>query len=158
MNIKELEKILGSLKIGVTEHYQYKLVSPVDIIRSRRGPLNLGSTSPIGMQQTRINKRLGNQRLIEQYLTEMGMVGWKLCTKLDYEGLPNNGSMIFKKKYFVEDENPEETTKIADFKENLDKGNLYQEFEQETGKHAVFNNKVTKNYLNWVANRNGKTV
>jgi len=135
------------------EAYQYRLVSPVTIIRAHQGPLNLEGKTVVGERQSRAARKIANQRILEEYLSKVGMDGWELITDLAYEGIPYNGALVFKKKYFIEDDNPEETTVTPDYSENLGQGNLYQEFEKETGKHAVWQNKETKAYRDWLVEK-----
>lgn len=151
------EDKLGNIEIEMKfkkERFEYKMVALVNIIRAHQGPLNLETKAIIGVRQSQIARKIANQRIVEEYLTGVGMDGWELVTTCDYEGLPYNGSLVFKKKYYVEEEKSEESTVIANFKENLDKGNLYQKFEQETGKNAVWNKKETKAYRNWLEAKN----
>ena len=78
------------------------------------------------------------------------MSGWELVTAFEYDGLPHAGALVFKKKYYIDEEKtPEESTVKADFIKNLDEGNLYQEFETKTGKHAVWQGKETKLFISW---------
>lgn len=152
--LADIEILLKDLRIGVKEKFEYRMVSPVTIIRNHSGPLNLGDKPIVGERQSRAARRIANQRIIEEYLSKAGMDGWELVTDLSYEGLPYNGALVFKKKYYIEDEKPEETSANADYRENLNKGNNYQRFEQETGKHAVWQGKETKAYREWLENKN----
>lgn len=129
--------------------YQYKIVAPFDIIQEKKGAVNLGNTQAVGLTQWRINQKLANKRIMEEYFAEVGMQGWEIVTDLEYVGLPRNLGLIFRKEYEVEDENPETTEATPDFTENRQKGNLYQIYERETGKHAIWHDKVTKGYSDW---------
>lgn len=141
-------------QINVKVKFEYKMVALVNIIRAHQGPLNLETKAIIGARQSAIARKVANQRIVEEYLTNVGIDGWELVTTCNYEGLPYNGSLVFKKKYYVEEKKSEESTVVANFKENLDKGNLYQKFEQETGKNAVWNKKETKAYRDWFEAKN----
>ena len=152
--IADLEILLKDLRVGVKVKFEYKMVSPVNIIKAKQGPLNLEAKLPVGMRTSRLARKLQNQRTMEEYLTEVGIDGWELVTDLVYEGLPYNGALVFKKRYYVDEEKAEESTVIANFKENLNKGNLYQEFEQDTGKNAVWNKRETKAYRDWLEAKN----
>lgn len=152
--------MVNDLEIPITvqmkklkEAFEYKVVAFVNVIRAHQGPLNLGMKKIVGERQSKIARKVGNQRVIEEYLSKVGMDGWELVTAFDYEGLPYSGSMVFKKKYYVEDDTAEESTVNADYETNLNKGNLYQEFEQETKKKAVWQKKETKAYRDWLQKR-----
>ena len=159
----DLIKMVDDLEIPIViqmekrkEQFEYRMVSFVNIIKAHQGPLNLIDKPRVGARQSRIARKIGNQRAIEEYLTKVGIDGWELVTAFDYEGLPYSGTLVFKKKYYTVDDSPEESTVLADFKANLNKGNFYQKFEQETGKKAIWHGKETKGYRDWLEAKNSE--
>ena len=144
-----VEDIVMKLKY-VGEHWDYRLVAIASIIRSRRGVLNLGSGQVVGLDQSKMAKRLANQRIIEEYFVQVGLEGWEIVGQISTESLPYNGMLLIKKRIpITEDKEPEISTAIPDFKEELKTGK-YRKFEAETGKNAVWNGKETKAYKDWV--------
>jgi len=156
--IKKLEDLMKDFQANVEVHFEHKMVAFYDIIKSRQGPLNLDNKRIVGQHGSKQARRIANQRILEQYLSETGMTGWELVTAFDYDGLPHHGCLVFKKRYYVEKETPEESTVTADFKENLSAGNMYQEFENETGKHAVWQRKETKAFVNWKRSKKNEVL
>ena len=65
------------------EKFEYKIVAFVNVINSNRGPVNLGAKNIIGARQSQIARKVGNQRVIEEYLVRVGMDGWELVTAFD---------------------------------------------------------------------------
>lgn len=134
----------------VDEHWDYRLVAIASIIRSKRGVLNLGSGQAVGLQQSRIAKRLANQRIIEEYFVQIGIDGWEVVGQISTESLPYSGMILIKKRIpIVDEQEPEITTAVPDYKEELKKG-TYRKFENDTHKNAVWKGKETQAYKDWL--------
>lgn len=129
------------------ERYYYRIISPPQIIQHSKGPLNLSNLEPIA-NRSPLDRRIANQRILENYMTEQGLNGWELVTQILYEGLPYGGGLIFRKKIKVEKKDVEVSNEDVNFeeKENV---NLYTLFEEETGKNAIWKGKETKAFIEW---------
>lgn len=127
----------------------YRMISPVEILRSDLHVLgSIFDQTIIGNRRSDIEVKLRNQRIMEAYLTKKADEGWDLITTIDYDGLPYNGYLVFKK--YVEIEEDQDASPIeADYIRNTNEGNLYSKFEEQTGKNAVWHGKETKAYLQW---------
>ena len=141
--VENIEDLVMKIKF-VQEHWDYRLISVADIIRNKRGILNLSGGAVVGLEQSRRAKRLANQRIIEEYFVKIGLEGWEVVGQLDSESLPYNGMILVKKRVpIVEDKEPEVTVTDPDYSEEVKNG-LYRQFERETQKNAVWNGKETK--------------
>ena len=132
------------------EHYHYRMISPPQIIKASRGPLNLDDRFPADSRSP-LDRRIANQRILEAYLTEQGLKGWELVTQLLYEGLPYGGGLIFKKKIKIAEKDTEVSEEEVDFEKNTE-ANLYAIYEDQTSKNAVWRGKETKAFQEWKKN------
>lgn len=138
--------------INMTEkktQFIYKMISPYEIMKADMHLLgSIFDSTMIGNRNDPLAMKIRNQRILEAYFTKMGIEGWELVCSVDYEGLPHNGTLVFKKKIEVEIEK-EVSNVTADFSKDAKQGHLYDQFKDETGKNAIWHDKETQNYKRW---------
>ena len=114
--------------------YKHKLVSAPEIINHKRGIMNLGNVIP--KVESRVGRRYTNRQMVEEFLDEMSEQGWEYKNQILYEALPNNGCLVFRR------EQTEKEQEEAEAELNLSE--LATEFEALTGGNAIWRNKKTK--------------
>jgi len=118
------------------KQYKYKLISAPEIINSKRGVLNLGNVIP--KVESKTARRYTNRQMIEEFLEDMAEQGWDYCNQILYEGLPNNGCLVFRRELT---EREEESTKAQ---QSL--AALATDYEAISGANAVWRGKKTKGF------------
>ena len=113
--------------------YKYKLISAPEIINSKRGVLNLGNVIP--KVETKTARRYSNRQMIEEFLEDMAEQGWNYCNQILYEGLPNNGCLVFRRELTTRED---ETLKAE---QSLSA--LATEYEAIAGANAIWRGKKT---------------
>lgn len=116
--------------------YKYKLISAPEIINSKRGVLNLGNVIP--KVETKTARRYSNRQMIEEFLEDMAEQGWNYCNQILYEGLPNNGCLVFRRELTTRED---ETLKAE---QSLSA--LATEYEAIAGANAIWRGKKTKGF------------
>jgi hypothetical protein len=115
-------------------NYQYRLISAPEIINHKRGVLNLGNVIP--KVESRVGRRFSNREMITEFFNEMSDQGWEYQGQVLYEGLPNNGCLVFRKPLSKEQNEvkKDEATLSA----------LATEFESLNSGNAIWRGKKTK--------------
>ena len=116
--------------------YKYKLISAPEIINSKRGVLNLGNVIP--KVESKTARRYTNRQMIEEFLEDMAGQGWDYCNQILYEGLPNNGCLLFRRELTTrEEENVKGEQSLAA---------LATEYEGISSANAIWRDKKTKGF------------
>jgi hypothetical protein len=118
----------------MVKKYKYRLISAPEIINHKRGVLNLGNVIP--KVESKIGRRFSNRDMITEFMEEMSDQGWEYQNQILYEGLPNNGCLVFKRELT---EKEEEVVKA-----DASLAALAQEFESIAGANAIWRGKKTK--------------
>lgn len=120
----------------VENKYKHRLISAPEIINQKRGMLNLGGSIP--KVETKINRTFTNRQMIEEFLDEMSEQGWEYKNQILYEGLPNNGCLVFRHKTSKEED------KVLTEERNI--AQLAVEYESISSMNAIWRGKKTKGF------------
>ncbi len=86
--------------------------------------------------ESKVGRRYSNRDMITEFLEEMSSQGWEYQNQILYEGLPNNGCLVFRRALTTEEEGEKKA------EESL--AALVTEFESLTGGNAIWRGNQTK--------------
>jgi hypothetical protein len=120
--------------------FRYKLISAPEIMNHKRGILNLGNVIP--KVESKISRVFNNRKMIEEFLEEMADQGWEYRNQILYEGLPNNGCLVFRR----------EQSKVESIEDKTQKSlaAYASEYESIAGANAIWRGKKTKGFKDFL--------
>lgn len=161
MNKSEISELLASVVNALKDdlHYEYRMISAQEILENKTDLLEqVPQVSQVGNRKVQIQRAYRNRNIIGQYLNEVGEKGWELVTTFEFSGrsgyeIPFGGALIFRRLAI-----PKEFEDIENiynmFFEPVGKSidELIQEFEETTGKEAIWKNQITNSFRTFLQN------
>lgn len=157
MNEDKLVKLLSSVVKHLHNNdklqYEYRLISPAEIIESKTELLdrNFNPTTEVGPRKIEIQRAYRNRNIIGEYLNEVSEKGWELVTTFEYTGVPYGGALVFRRLITEYSEfSLEEIENV--FFEPINKSieDLAKEFEKKYDKKAIWKNKLTNDFKQYI--------
>lgn len=134
--------------------YEYRTISIKEILDSKRDILEVDATSPTSRTRYEIQQVYKNRELLNEYLNEVGKLGWNLVGVIDdYNGLPYGGALIFKRLKISRPEKFEELENVLFQPTGLNLEEMMKEYEEKyEGKKAIWKNKLTNGFQKFMLN------